>query len=280
MIRIPPARFILPNLFTLAAFFCGFALIWKAGDAEEARHFYLAATLIPLAALFDGFDGRVARLVQGSSKFGVQYDSLSDLVAFGVAPAILIYYWALHELGTVGLVIAFLYAAAAMTRLARFNVSAEEDGGCARYFEGLPSPFAGLVIAALVGVQTGLLGLSAPSDRAVPFIAALVLLIGFLMVSQVRFRTFKDLSFTPRVRLITAALLATILVLSVRFDFMVALAFGLGSYIASTLAGSAIRRTRAFVVARSSSGPNFDTLPFEAEVDDDDDDDDDLEGAA
>ena len=152
MFRIPPARFILPNLFTLAAFFCGFALIWKAGEAEEARHFYLAATLIPLAALFDGFDGRVARLVQGSSKFGVQYDSLSDLVAFGVGPAILMYYWALHELGTVGLVISFLFAAAAMTRLARFNVTAEEEGGCSRYFEGLPSPFAGLTIGALIGV--------------------------------------------------------------------------------------------------------------------------------
>jgi CDP-diacylglycerol--serine O-phosphatidyltransferase len=274
MFRIPPARFILPNLFTLAAFFCGFALIWKAGEAEEARHFYLAATLIPLAALFDGFDGRVARLVQGSSKFGVQYDSLSDLVAFGVGPAILMYYWALHELGTVGLVISFLFAAAAMTRLARFNVTAEEEGGCSRYFEGLPSPFAGLTIGALIGVQAGLLGMSSPPEASIPFLALFVIIVAALMVSQVRFRTFKDLQFTPRVRLITAALLATIVILSVRFDFMVALAFGLGTYIASAIAGSALRRGRAFVVARTNDpfGSPFPPIEIEEEVDDEDDD--------
>lgn len=246
MIDLPQPRYILPNLFTLASAFCGFAIIWLAFAAYDGHGFYNAALLVPIACLLDGFDGRIARLVHGESEIGVQLDSLSDFLTFGVAPAFLIYAWALHELGVVGLLIAFAFAAAAMIRLARFNVDAAVDHGVARYFRGLPAPMAGLGIASIVAVETGVLERSASAVDALPAIGALVVMLSLLMVSNVPFRTFKDLRMTARNRLFVAGVLASIVVVSLRFDVMFAIACGLFAYMATGLTGSVVvaRRMR------------------------------------
>ena len=149
MITIPSPRYILPNLFTLSATFCGFAAIWLGAEAESGEQFYAAAALIAFAVFLDGFDGRVARMVNAETKIGVQLDSLSDFLTFGVAPAVLAYAWGLEAFGVGGLLIAFLFAAGAMLRLARFNVEAEEVSGPgpSRYFRGLPAPMAGMTVS-------------------------------------------------------------------------------------------------------------------------------------
>lgn len=248
MIAIPPVRYVLPNLFTLASAFCGFALIWLSFSATEAADFYRAAMLIPLACFLDGFDGRVARMVRGESRFGAQLDSLSDFATFGVAPAFLVYVWALQPLGTWGLVVAFVFASASMIRLARFNVAAEDDHGPpARYFQGLPAPMGGNAIASIVAFEAGFLGRDVSAPSAQLAIVVLMLLLSFLMVSEIPFRTFKDVRMTPLNRLLVTSAIAATLGLSVLVDFMFAIAVGLGAYIGLTLSTAVVRGTRGRV---------------------------------
>jgi len=244
MITLPPSRYILPNLFTLAAAFCGFAVIVLASRADDARGFFLAASLIPIACILDGFDGRIARLVNGESAFGVQFDSLSDFLTFGVAPATLIYFWTLEPLGLGGLFVAFLFAGAAMTRLARFNVEASDESASSRHFKGLPAPMAGMALTSLVALEAGVLGRVGPVDIARPSVLIFVLLIAFLMVSHVPFRTLKDTRMTPLNRLLIAGVLASIVVVGIRFDFMFALALGLLGYITSGLLAAVVNGHR------------------------------------
>lgn len=252
--RIPERRYILPNLFTLGATFCGVSVIWMGHHATSPREFYLAATLLPLAALLDGFDGRVARMLGAESRFGVQMDSLSDFLTFGVAPAMLVYFWALHHLGFGGLIVSFVFAAAAMIRLARFNVQAEEDGGASAYFTGLPAPMAGMAMGALVALDTGLLGRESVALTALPPIALYTLVLAFLMVSEIPFRTFKDVRITPFVRLGIAAGLGAIVLVSVVADFMVALSVGLFLYVLGGLSGSLrMRRQRIRLASRAGT---------------------------
>ena len=128
--------FLLPNLFTSGALFCGFYAIIASMQGD----FYAGAVAILVAMIFDGLDGRVARMTRTSSAFGAQYDSLSDMVSFGLAPALLTFNWALTGLGKLGWVAAFIYAACAALRLARFNVHMESDD--TKHFTGLASPAA------------------------------------------------------------------------------------------------------------------------------------------
>jgi CDP-diacylglycerol--serine O-phosphatidyltransferase len=268
MISIPPVRYILPNLFTLGSAFCGFALIWLAFSATEAADFYRAAALIPLACFLDGFDGRVARMVKGESRFGAQLDSLSDFATFGVAPAFLVYVWALQPLGTAGLIVAFIFASASMIRLARFNVAAEEDvhGPPARYFQGLPAPMGGNAIASIVAFEAGFLGRDESPASAQLAIVALVLLLAMLMVSNVPFRTFKDVRMTPLNRLFVVGAITGTLGLSLLVDFMFAVSVGLAAYIGLTLSTAVVRSTRTRVaraaharhVARGDHFSDFD----------------------
>lgn len=251
MITIPPKRYLLPNLFTLSATFCGFAAIWLATQATSGAEYYGAAALICLAVFLDGFDGRIARWVDAESRFGGQLDSLSDFLTFGVAPAMLVYSWGLRPMGVAGLLIAFAFAGAAMIRLARFNVESEDHPGVARYFTGLPAPMGGMGLALLVGINAGVLGREAVTASARPSLAILVLLVGFLMVSTVPFRTFKDTRPTLRNRLFIAAILAVQVVVSVRVDFMVALALGLIGYLAVNITGGVVGAAR---LARVRSG--------------------------
>jgi len=138
--------YLLPNLFTTAALFFGFYAIVQAMN----NHFGNAAIAIFVAMVLDGLDGRIARLTHTQSEFGAQYDSLSDMVSFGAAPALVMYEWALKDLGKLGWIAAFVYCAGTALRLARFNTNIEVIDK--RYFQGLPSPMAAAMLAGLVWV--------------------------------------------------------------------------------------------------------------------------------
>lgn len=192
--KLRKLMFVLPNLFTLTSIFCGFyALTLTAGDATPA-HLYQAAIAVFFAMFFDGFDGRVARLTKTQSAFGVELDSLADVISFGVVPAMIIYKWALMPLGLIGTLIAFAFAACGALRLARFNVIAQRSphGGASRFFVGLPIPLAGAALMSLIVAHYAATRDSLDLANSVP-IAALVIVLALLMVSTVRYRTFKDL---------------------------------------------------------------------------------------
>lgn len=175
--------YLLPNLFTTAALFAGFYAIVAAMNGE----FVEAAVAILIAGILDGMDGGVARMTNTQSKFGAEYDSLSDCVAFGVAPGLVAYAYGLHSLGRWGWVAAFIYVACAALRLARFNVQAATADK--RYFTGLPSPSAAGLVATLIWY-------CASSDVAGANISWLVALVtagaGLLMMSNVKFHSFKE----------------------------------------------------------------------------------------
>ena len=197
-INLRKAMFVLPNLFTVSSIFLGFyALVLCAGEAAP-QQLYQAALAIFFAQFFDAFDGRVARMTKTQSDFGVQLDSLADVVSFGAAPALLVYKWALAPLGFVGLFVAFSFAACGALRLARFNVlAARGDKGSSRFFVGLPIPLGAGAIVALVIAHYRQFGSTTNAASRIP-IALVVILLSFLMVSTIRYRTFKDLHLSRR----------------------------------------------------------------------------------
>jgi CDP-diacylglycerol--serine O-phosphatidyltransferase len=198
--------FVLPNLFTVSSIFCGvYSITFSAGE-PTGDNFYRAAVAIFFGSFFDAFDGRVARLTRTQSDFGVELDSLADVISFGVAPAILVYKWALAGMGITGIVISAVYAACGAIRLARFNVLAHSESGTQRYFVGLPIPLAAGMLVALV-IALNSLGSPAEAVGLWP-IAALVLALSFLMVSTIRYRTFKEAGLNSRTLLIFLAVIA------------------------------------------------------------------------
>jgi len=196
--------FVLPSLFTTASLFCGFyALI-----AAIQGRYELAAWVIIIAAIFDMLDGRVARLLHAETDFGAEYDSLCDMLSFGVAPAVLLYLWALVPLHKLGWLVAFLFAAAAAVRLARFNTKIETQDK--RYFQGLPTP------AAALFVMTGVLFVENVSWEPYAYFWMLSsLLMSFLMVSNVPFISGKDIDLKKRqpVALVVFLLLLIVLLM-------------------------------------------------------------------
>lgn len=197
--------YLLPNLFTTAALFSGFYAI----IAGMHGSFELAAKAIFAAAVFDGMDGRVARMTNTQSAFGAEYDSLSDMVSFGVAPALVVFSWSLQSLDKAGWICAFIYTACAAFRLARFNVQL----GVAdkRYFTGLASPLGAAIVASLVwaGAENSLPHLDAKMGLVA---AAITVMAGFLMVSNFRYYSFKELD---RSRVPFAVLLPVVLVIGI-----------------------------------------------------------------
>jgi len=193
--------FLLPNLFTTAGLFAGFYAIIAAirGDFESA------AIAIFVAMIMDGLDGRIARMTNTQSAFGAEYDSLADMVAFGLAPALVVFQWALLDMGKFGWMIAFIYAACGALRLARFNT--QVGTADKRYFQGLPSPAAAACVAGWVwlGTDRGL-------DPAwlINIAIPLTFFSAILMVSSMRYYSFKDLDFKNRVPFIK--LLALVLI--------------------------------------------------------------------
>jgi CDP-diacylglycerol---serine O-phosphatidyltransferase len=177
--------YILPNLFTTAALFAGFYAIVQAMNLR----FESAAVAIFVAMVLDGLDGRVARLTRTQSAFGAEYDSLSDMVSFGAAPALVVYEWALKDTGKFGWIAAFIYCAGAALRLARFNTNIDVIDK--RYFQGLPSPAAAALVAGLVWVITDV-GLAGQDVRWLAGI--LTIFAGISMVSNVLFWSGKDIN--------------------------------------------------------------------------------------
>jgi CDP-diacylglycerol--serine O-phosphatidyltransferase len=177
--------YILPNLFTTANLFCGFFAIAGAVNYE----FKGAAAAILVSCLFDILDGKVARLTNSQSRFGMEYDSLADLVAFGVAPAVVMYLWALQPFGRLGWVAGFLFVACGALRLARFNV--QVNSVPKKYFVGLPIPGAACMVATAV-LFFYPLGEGGPAEHLL--LLAMTYLLGFLMVSTIPYNSFKEFS--------------------------------------------------------------------------------------
>ncbi len=196
--------YLLPNLFTTGALFSGFYAI-VAGMNHD---FSAAAIAIFVAMILDGLDGRVARMTGTESAFGAEYDSLSDMVSFGVAPALVAFSWMLKDLGHIGWIVAFVFVAGAALRLARFNVlvgTADKN-----WFTGLPSPAAAAVVAALVWV---LHDTSFDAFWPQVLVAFVIAAVGLLMVSNVRYYSFKGIDLKNRVPFMV--LIALVLVLAI-----------------------------------------------------------------
>jgi CDP-diacylglycerol---serine O-phosphatidyltransferase len=181
--------YLLPNLITTGSLFAGFFAIVAAIDGR----FLPAAWAIFVALILDGLDGRVARMTHSTSSFGVQYDSLADLVAFGVAPALLVYLWALKPFKQFGWVAAFLFVVCGALRLARFNVQTGSIDP--RYFNGLPIPAAATTIATAI-IFYYEIGEWAPQKYM--YILAMIYLLSFLMVSNIKYVSFKKLELFKR----------------------------------------------------------------------------------
>ncbi len=183
--EIHRGTYILPNLFTTANMFCGFFGMVNSIDG----HYQTAAIAVLASCLFDILDGKVARLVGATSRFGVEYDSLADLVAFGVGPAVLMYMWALKPFGRLGWLAAFLFMACGALRLARFNV--QVDTVSKKYFVGLPIPGAACMVATIVLFASQWRIPYVPEHSIMLLITTYVL--GFLMVSNIPYNSLKDL---------------------------------------------------------------------------------------
>jgi CDP-diacylglycerol--serine O-phosphatidyltransferase len=181
--------YLLPNLLTTGALFGGFFAVLSGFSGG----YEIAAIAIFVAMVFDGLDGRVARMTNTQSDFGVQYDSLSDMVSFGIAPAIVVYGWGMQSLGKVGIAAAFVYASCAALRLARFNVQSSVNSG--KFFIGLPSPAAAALIAGFVWSSQSL----QPSWLLSCFTALLTAVAGLLMVSNFKYPSFKQIDLRGRV---------------------------------------------------------------------------------
>ena len=233
--------YLLPNLFTTAGLFAGFYAI----VAAMAGRFDAAAIAIFVAMVMDGIDGRVARLTNTQSAFGMEYDSLSDLVGFGLAPALVMYAWSLQYLadlgpawGKLGWLVAFIYTACAALRLARFNTKVASADK--HFFQGLPSPSAAAVLAGFVwlSVDWGWGG----HDVRFPA-AILTIAMGLLMVSSVRYYSFKEFDFKKRVPYVAMLLIVLVLVVT-NLNPPAVLFLGFSVYVISGIIYTLRRRKR------------------------------------
>ncbi|MCW8947168.1 MAG: CDP-diacylglycerol--serine O-phosphatidyltransferase, partial [Sedimenticola sp.] len=199
-----PSRgiYLLPNLFTTAALFSGFYAVLAAMGGK----FEHAAVAIFVAMVMDGLDGRVARLTNTQTAFGAEYDSLSDMVAFGLAPSLVMYVWSLNHLGKLGWLAAFIYTAGAALRLARFNT--QVGTADKRYFQGLPSPAAAAILAGSVWVAVEYQIAGADVSLLVCFIT---LASGLLMVSNVRYNSFKEIDFKGKIPFVSVVVMMLVL---------------------------------------------------------------------
>ncbi len=188
-IRMKKGIYLLPNLFTSASLFCGFYSI----IASFKEHFVPAAIAILVSVVFDGLDGRVARLTNTTSKFGAEYDSLADVISFGIAPALLAYSWSLSIYGKWGWIVSFLFVLCGALRLARFNIQIGIIESSV--FNGLPIPAAASVVATTV-IFFDYVGAEGKFHNF--FIMIFVMVISLLMVSSVKYYSFKDMSLLAR----------------------------------------------------------------------------------
>ncbi len=250
--------YVLPNLFTLAALFGGFYAIVMAVNGR----FDLAAIGVFCAMVLDSLDGRVARMTNTQSAFGEQMDSLSDMVSFGAAPALIAYVWALKGLGRLGWIAAFVYCACAALRLARFNVNTGVVDK--RYFQGLPSPAAAALVAGFIWLMTEL-GVQRGQDHWIMTwtqvtwtMFGFTLYAGLTMVTNVPFYSFKDVQLKKSVPFVVIVLIALgIAIINIHAPtvlFGVFVLYGLSGYV-----GYAVRKSRGqptSVISTSTDEPD------------------------
>lgn len=223
---------LLPSLFTVANLFCGWSCVVYAmrGELETAAPF------IGVAIVLDMLDGRIARMTGTTSEFGVQLDSLADMISFGMAPAVLAYAWGLAPLGRLGWAAGFLFVTAAALRLARFNIQRNTDK---RYFVGLASPAAGALVAATVFYYP--VGLPAKPEA---YLAVVLMVVpALLMVSTIRFRSFKTINIGVRRRYQSLMVMAASIALLVTYPHEVLLIMAY-TYLASGFVGLALHKLR------------------------------------
>ncbi len=257
--------FLLPNIITLSSIFCGFDSIRLSASASGEDDFYRASILLIFAMFFDMLDGRVARLTKTQSSFGLQIDSLADVISFGLAPALLLYKGSLYQAGTAGLVISFVFVGAAACRLARFNVLSMGDDGKpkkpGKYIVGLVVPGAAGIVVALVVANHAIEG-ELLSSRYVYAMATLTLFLSFLMVSTIRFRSFKDLKLNARSAALVFFVVASSAVVSLQTKPAFVLLWLLTCYVGIGLAESIVsipkrkrERAAAALAGRQSLPP-------------------------
>ncbi|WP_437637810.1 CDP-diacylglycerol--serine O-phosphatidyltransferase [Sorangium sp. So ce854] len=226
--------FLLPNLITLSSIFCGFDSIRRSATAQSEDDFYRAALLIVFAMFFDTLDGRVARMTKTQSAFGLQIDSLADIVSFGVAPSILVYQWTLHRFDLAGLLVSFFFTACGAVRLARFNVLSMGEAGKptkpSKYIVGLPIPGAAGILVSIVVADHAAAG-AIGGERYASAILATTTILSLLMVSTIRFRSFKDLRLNVRTVLFVAFAIGSSAVISTQLQPAFVLVWLLGFYV-------------------------------------------------
>lgn len=257
--RLRKTLFILPNLFTLSSIFCGFYSIVVCASNPSADDLHRAALLIVFAMFFDTIDGRVARLTRTQSAFGVQIDSLADAVSFGVAPGLLVHRWALSDLGFAGVLICFAFAACGVIRLARFNVLTTDPRGTpqkpGKYIVGLPIPTAAGVLVSLVVANHAVEGQLMAMK---PVIAGVTLGLSALMVSTIKFRSFKDLRLNARTIAFVVVALGSSIAIAVVYHPTFALVWLLASYVLIGMVETAIALGRRATRGRQSQPPPAD----------------------
>ncbi len=243
-INLRKAMFVLPNLFTVSSIFLGFyALVLCSGEATPVQ-LYQAALAIFFAMFFDAFDGRVARMTKTQSDFGMQLDSLADVMSFGAAPGLLVYKWALAPMGALGLFLSFSFAACGALRLARFNVlEMRGEKGSSRFFVGLPIPLAAGTVVALVIAHYAEFQQNVGPAIQVP-VAVVVGLLAFLMVSTVRYRTFKDAHLSVKSFAVLGLLLLAGLAIAIKTRPSFVLVVFMLAYIAIGLVETVLARAR------------------------------------
>lgn len=241
--------FLLPNLITLSSIFCGFQSITISTSATQDDDFYRASLMLVYALFFDMLDGRVARLTKTQSAFGLQFDSLADVISFGVAPALLVYRWSLQQEPGLGLAAAFVFAGAGAVRLARFNVLSMGEKGAptkpSRYIVGLPVPGAAGILISLVLANHAMTGqLRLQEEKYVWPMAALTLFLSFLMVSTIEFRSFKDLRLNARTFALVALAVGSSAIVSMKTRPAFVLVWLLAVYVVIGLVETTLRLLR------------------------------------
>ena len=242
--RMRRGAYLLPSLLTLGNLFCGYACVVFA----LRRDFDQAAMLIGIAVVLDMLDGRVARLTGTTSAFGVEFDSMADVVSFGIAPAILCFAWELHQFGQAGWAAGFLFVAAAAIRLARFNIQTNLPGTDKRFFVGMPSPAAAGVPAATVFAYPEFTAGWPYNLLALP----MVLVPAFLMVSTIRYRSLKSIDLSTR-RSYRGLLLMAVVIAAIATHPQLTLLVVAYGYLASGLIGWTWGRLRSGRVAETAA---------------------------
>jgi CDP-diacylglycerol---serine O-phosphatidyltransferase len=261
--------FLLPNLITLSSIFCGFDSIRRSAVAETEDDFYRAALLIVFAMFFDTLDGRVARMTKTQSAFGLQIDSLADVVCFGVAPSLLVYQWTLSRYDTLGLIVSFLFTACGAVRLARFNVLTMGEGGQptkpSKYIVGLPIPGAAGILVSIIVANHAAAGVIGRPEYAWVILAVTLALSG-LMVSTVHFRSFKDLRLNVRTVLFVTFAVGSSLFISTQMKPAFVLVWLLGFYVLLGIFESLWRLPGRLRAARAAAAAIRDSVPPSARI--------------